>query len=134
MVFSTVDNADNYCKKQSRFDIINANVSIFWFFNLNYFLSGFWNNRKTFKMMQISVSLYTSFIHGYIILNKNNNFISSAVKSSRLYPFLILNVILFSVLFTYICTDGFQHFLHAFLKFTQNNLEYLTQNTNHLVI
>ena len=35
-----------------------------------------------------------------------SNFIVSSVKSSRMYQFLILNVILFSVLFPYIVTDG----------------------------
>ena len=28
----------------------------------------------------------------------------------------------------------YQYFLHAFLKYTENNLEYLIQNINHLVI
>ena len=35
-----------------------------------------------------------------------NNFIVSGVKSSRLYPFLILNITVFSILLTYICPDG----------------------------
>ena len=45
-----------------------------------------------------------------------NNFIVSGVKSSRLYPFLILNVILFPILFTYIFTDGLSMFSPCFLK------------------
>ena len=28
----------------------------------------------------------------------------------------------------------YQYFLHAFLKYTENNLEYLTQNMSHPVI
>ena len=50
-----------------------------------------------------------------------SNFIVSGVKSSRLYPFLILNLTLFSILFTYISTDGLKYHLHVFLKYTQNN-------------
>ena len=40
----------------------------------------------------------------------SSNFIVSSVKSSRLCPSLILNVTLFSVLFTYICTDSLSIF------------------------
>ena len=64
----------------------------------------------------------------------SSNFIVSGVKSSRLYPFLLLNVTLFSIFFTYICTDGYQYLLHAFLQSIQNNLECLIQNTIHLAI
>ena len=62
-----------------------------------------------------------------------SNFIASGVKSSRLHPFLILNVILVSILFKYIFTDGL-YFLHVFFKFVQNNLKYLIQNMIHQVI
>ena len=61
------------------------------------------------------------------------SFIGSSVKSSRLYPFLILNVILFSILFVYILMD-YQYSVHAFLKCIQNNIEYLRQNMIHQVI
>ena len=65
-----------------------------------------------------------------------SNFIVSCVKSSRLYSFLILNIALFSVLFTYIFTDGLSKFspcsLHS--KYTQNNLEHLIQDMIHQVI
>ena len=40
----------------------------------------------------------------------------SGVKSSRLYPSLILNITLFSILFTYICTDGLSVFSPCFFK------------------
>ena len=63
-----------------------------------------------------------------------SSFIVSDVKSSRLYPSLILNVTLFSILFTYISTDGLLIFLHDFLKYTQNSLEYLIQNTIHQLV
>ena len=46
----------------------------------------------------------------------SSNFIVSGVKSSRLYPFLILNVTQFSILFTYICTDGLSVFSPCFFK------------------
>ena len=45
-----------------------------------------------------------------------SSFIVSGVKSSRLYPFLILNVTLFSILFTYICTDGLSISSPCFFK------------------
>ena len=61
-------------------------------------------------------------------------FIVSGVKSSRLYPFLILNLALFSILFTYICTDGSSVFSSSFEKCIQNSIEYLIQNTIHQVI
>ena len=64
-----------------------------------------------------------------------SNFIAPGVKRSRLYPFLILNVTLLSIIFTYICTDGLSISSPCFfLKYTQNNVEYLIQNTIHLVI
>ena len=49
-----------------------------------------------------------------------SNFIVSGVKSSRLYPFLILNVILFLILLTYICTDGSSIFCPCFSKMYSN--------------
>ena len=52
-----------------------------------------------------------------------NNFIVSGVKTLRLRPVLILNVILFSILLTYILIDGILIFSSCFLKYTQNNLE-----------
>ena len=48
------------------------------------------------------------------------------------YPILILNVILFSILFTYILFDGLSIFSLCFLKYPQSNPEYL--NMTHLVI
>ena len=62
-----------------------------------------------------------------------SNFIVSGVKCSRVYPSLILNVILFSVLFIYICTDGLSISSPCFFKIYQNNLEYLIWNKIHLV-
>ena len=38
------------------------------------------------------------------------------------------------MLLSYILTDDYQYFLHAFLKCIQNNLEYLIQNMIHQVI
>ena len=55
-----------------------------------------------------------------------SSFIVSGVKSSRLHPSLILNLILFPILFTYIYTDGLSIFSPCFLKCIQNNLEYLS--------
>ena len=45
-----------------------------------------------------------------------SNFIVSGVKSSRWYPVLILNVILFSISFTYILIDGLSVFSSCFFK------------------
>ena len=52
-------------------------------------------------------------------------FIVSDVKSSRLYPFLILNLTLFSILFTYICTDGLSVFSQYLLKIYQYLLKFV---------
>ena len=77
-------------------------------------------------------SLFLSLIILFSVLP--SNFIVPGVKSSRLYRFFILNVILFSILLTYIYNDDYQYPLHVFPKCIQSNLEYLTQNKNHLVI
>ena len=53
------------------------------------------------------------------------NFIVSGVKSSKYYPVLILNVILFSILFTYIIIEGLSILSPGFFEHIQNNLEYL---------
>ena len=45
-----------------------------------------------------------------------SNSIVSGVKSSRWYPVIILNVILFSILFTYILIDGLSIFSQRFSK------------------
>ena len=56
------------------------------------------------------------------------------VKSSIEYPFLISNVTLFSILFTYIRIDGLSVFPPFFFQNIQNNFEYQIQNTIHQVI
>ena len=64
-----------------------------------------------------------------LLLVLQSNFIVSGIKSLILYPVLISNVNLFTVLFTYIFIKNYQFFLHVlFFKYTQNNLEYLIQN------
>ena len=60
-------------------------------------------------------------------------FIVSGVKPSRLYPFLILNKILFSLIYISLLMD-YQCFIQGFLKYTQNDLEYLIQNMIHQAI
>ena len=45
-----------------------------------------------------------------------SSFILSSFKGSRIYPVLILNVILFSILFTYILTDGLSLLCPCFFK------------------
>ena len=76
---------------------------------------------------------FLSFVILFSVLS--SNIIVSGVKSSRLYPSSILNVILFSILFTYICSDGLSMFsAWFFFKCIQNNLEYLIQNMIHLLI
>ena len=56
-----------------------------------------------------------------------SNFIVCLVKSSRLYQFFILKVILFLIFLHISVPRDYDHFLHAFLICTQNNLEYLIQ-------
>ena len=53
-----------------------------------------------------------------------SNFTVLGVKSSKLYPFLILTVILFSILFTCICINGLSVFSPCFLKYTQKYLDF----------
>ena len=72
---------------------------------------------SNFKMVCIFIIFVFSCFFVFFVLP--SNFIVSGVKSSRLYPFLILNVILFSILFTYICTDGLSISSPCFLKYTQ---------------
>ena len=64
-----------------------------------------------------------------------SNFIVAGIKSLRRYPVFILNVILFSILFTYIFTGGSSVYSPCFfLRYIQNNLEYLIQNMIRQVI
>ena len=63
-----------------------------------------------------------------------SNFIVSGVKGSRLYPFLILNVIYFLSYLHISSLMDYQYFFHAFSKYTPTNLEYLIQNSIHQVI
>ena len=49
-----------------------------------------------------------------------SNFTFSGAKSSRLYPSLILNVILFSIFLHISVLMIYQYFFHAFLKYIQN--------------
>ena len=81
-------------------------------------------------------SPFLSFYHFTILvilfLVLSSNFIVSFVKSSRLYPFFILNVILFLILLIYICIEGYLYFLHVSLKYIENNLEYWILNKTHL--
>ena len=65
-----------------------------------------------FKMCHIFIIFVFSFL--FSVLSSNS--IVSDVKSTRLYPSLILNVFLLSVSFTYICSDGLSLFSPCFFK------------------
>ena len=75
--------------------------------------------------------IFTIFILVILLLLLPSNFIVLRVKSSRWYTVSILNVILFSILFTDILIGGLSV---VFSWYTQNSLEYYTQNTIHQVI
>ena len=63
-----------------------------------------------------------------------SNFIVSGVKRSRKYPVFILNVIPFSILFTYILIEGLLLFSpHLYVKIYPKLLEYVIQNMIHQV-
>ena len=63
------------------------------------------------------MSTFSPFLSLDILLSVlSSNFIVPGVKSSRYYPFLISNVILFSILFTYILIDGLPTFSLCFLR------------------
>ena len=81
-----------------------------------------WTNTTSLILRCGTFSPFFSLVILFSVLK--SNFIVSGVKSSRLYLFLILNVILFLLMV-------YQYFLHAFLKRIQNNLKYLIQNTTH---
>ena len=69
-----------------------------------------------------------------LILVLPRNFIVSGIKSSRYYPVFILDVILFSILFTHILIAGLLVVCPCFLRYIQTNLEYLIQNMTHQII
>ena len=61
-----------------------------------------------------------------------SNFIVSGVKSSRWYSVLMISYFQFYLdIFTLM---DYQSFHYVFLKYTQNNLEYLIQSMTHLAI
>ena len=81
-----------------------------------------WTNATSLISIWGKFSLLLSFV---ILLSViPSNFIISGIISSRKYPSLILNVIMFSVLFTYILNEGLSTF-YVFLKYTENSLECL---------
>ena len=66
----------------------------------------------TYKGATFSPFLFLVFLFSVI----PSNFIVTGAKSSIWYQVLILNVILFSILFTYIFTDGLSIFSPCFFK------------------
>ena len=103
--------------------LLNLADNHYWhYFNEHYF--------SNLKMWHI----FTIFVFGYFIYSASKLFHCLRRWKFKTISILILNVTLFSILFTYICTDSTQYFLHAFLKYIQNNVEYLIQNTIHLAI
>ena len=81
-----------------------------------------WTNATSLISRWGKFSLLLSFVILFSVIP--SNFIVSGIKSSRKYPSLILNVILFSVLFTYILNKGLSTF-YVLFKYTQNNIECL---------
>ena len=60
-----------------------------------------------------------------------SNLIVSGVKSPKTFSVLILNVYLFSILFTYILIERLSIFSLFFVKYIQNSLAYLIWNKIH---
>ena len=71
-----------------------------------------WTNTNYVISRCGTFSTFLSLVILFLVLP--SNFIVSGVKSSRLYPFLIMNVILFSILLIYIFTDGLSIFPPCF--------------------
>ena len=71
-----------------------------------------------------------------LLLVPSSNFINSELDSWKLYPFFILKVILFSILFTYILIGRLSVFSPCFLNcyILRYSLEYLIHNSIHQVI
>ena len=73
-----------------------------------------WTNTTSLSSRYGTFSLFLTLVILFSVLP--SNFVVSGVKTSRLYPFIILNVILSSTLFTYIFTDGLSIFSPCFSK------------------
>ena len=74
-----------------------------------------WTNTTSLILRCGTFSPFFSLVILFSVLK--SNFIVSGVKSSRLYLFLILNVNPFSMLFTYIFTDGLSIFFYIWKQF-----------------
>ena len=92
-----------------------------------------WTNTLSVISSFSTFSLLLSLVVLFWVLR--SNFFFQVLKVQDCIHFYFLNVILFSILFTYIFTDVLSISSPCFvLKYTQNNLEYLIQNSIHLVI
>ena len=73
--------------------------------------------RTNITSIILRCGIFSQFLYLVVLFSVlPNNFLVSDVKSSRLDPFLILNVILFSVLFIHTFTDGLSIFSPCFFK------------------
>ena len=92
-----------------------------------------WTNTTSVFSKLGTFSIFLSLVILFLLLARN--FIFSGVKSLRWYPFFISNVILFSIWFQYILIERLSVFPPCFfLRYIQNNLEYLIQNMIHQII
>ena len=73
-----------------------------------------WTNTTSVISRGGTFSPFLSLVILFSVLPKK--FIVSGVESSKLDPVLILNVILFSILFTYVLTDRLLMFSPCFFK------------------
>ena len=79
-----------------------------------------WTNTTSLISRCGTFSPFFSLVILYSVLP--SNFIVSGVKSSRLYPFLILNVTPYFQFYLHIFVlMVYQNLLHAFLKYARNN-------------
>ena len=97
------------------------------------------NVNKTFESWQyynelillqwfINEGFFTIFIFMYVYSVVPRNFKISGVRSLTLYFLLVLNINLFSILFTHVLIDALLVFSRSFVRYIQSNLEYLIQS------
>ena len=73
-----------------------------------------WTNTTSVISRGGTFSLFLSLV--ILLLVFPSNLVVSGVNNPKLYPSLISNVTLFSILFIYICTDGLSVFSPCFFK------------------
>ena len=96
---------------------------------LNYLDDHYWRHDNEQILLQWFLSeadFYYAHLYLSLFSMLSSNFNVSSVKSLRKCSVLILNLILLSILFTYILIGGFLH--NTFWLYTQSNLEYLILN------